>query len=170
VVEKLGKLLLLGILFHFASNSPLIAESKSAKKIQKHVTVPANAVKWEPLVEGAELAVLAGDPFNLQKKGVPFIFRVKHKDGFALKPHWHPMDEYITVLSGTMLLGTGDNFDDNPDHLETLNAESYAFMPKYERHFFITRGETIIQFHGIGPFRMTFVHPADDPRPVSERH
>jgi hypothetical protein len=137
---------------------------------QHHVVVPADAVKWEPLTEGAELAVLAGEPFNLTKVGVPFVFRVKHKDGFALKPHWHPMDEYITVLSGTMLLGAGNEFQTDATHVQELSAGGYAFMPGRMRHYFVTRGETIVQFQGVGPFRMTFVNAADDPRPPAERH
>jgi len=37
------------------------------------------------------VAVLQGDPFNMKAVGVPFTFRVKHQDGFILKPHWDPI-------------------------------------------------------------------------------
>ena len=37
-------------------------------------------------------------------------------------------------------------------------------MPKTMRHFAWAKGETIIQVHGIGPFEITYVNPADDPR------
>jgi len=146
------------------------SDKADAPKKPSHVMMTPEVMKWEPLSEGAEVVVLAGDPFNQKKVGVPFVFRVKHKDGFELKPHWHPMDERITVITGTMLLGTGDEFKTDPAHVTELPAGSYAFMPKIMRHYFITRGETIAQFEGIGPFRMTFVKETDDPQPPSERH
>jgi len=145
-------------------------DKSSPPKEGSHVMVRPEAMKWQPLSEGAEVVVLAGDPFNQTAVGVPFVFRVKHKDGFELKNHWHPMDERITIITGTMLLGTGDEFKTDPAHVTELPAGSYAFMPKIMRHYFVTRGETIAQFEGIGPFRMTFVRVADDPRPPNERH
>jgi len=145
-------------------------EKPDTSKQASHVMVPPSAMKWEPLSEGAEVVVLAGEPFNQKAVGVPFVFRVKHKDGFELRPHWHPMDERITVITGTMLLGTGEEFKTDPEHVTELPAGSYAFMPKIMRHYFVTRGETIAQFEGIGPFRMTFVKISDDPRPPNERH
>jgi hypothetical protein len=37
-------------------------------------------------------------------------------------------------------------------------------MPKGNRHFAWTKGETIVQLHGIGPWGVTYVNPSDDPR------
>jgi hypothetical protein len=37
-------------------------------------------------------------------------------------------------------------------------------MPKGMRHYAAAKGETIIQVHGTGPFDITYVNPADDPR------
>jgi hypothetical protein len=160
-----------GALAHTNVNHVKRAATGKATRVHRtHVVITPETIRWEPLTEGAEIIVLAGDPFNLKKRGVPFVFRVKHKDGFALKPHWHPMDEYITVLTGAMLLGTGDEFKTDPAHVREMPAGSYAYMPKIMRHYFVTRGETVVQFQGIGPFRMTFVNPADDPRPPAERH
>ena len=160
----------------FALSQTTVNSSKSNRAVKSrrvnrtHVVIAPDAIRWQALSDGAEIIVLAGDPFNLKKKGLPFVFRVKHRDGFELKPHWHPMDEYITVLTGTMLLGTGKEFKTDPAHVREMPAGSYAYMPKIMRHYFVTRGETIVQFQGIGPFRMSFVNPADDPRPPGERH
>jgi len=38
-------------------------------------------------------------------------------------------------------------------------------MPPRTPHYARTRGETIIQLHGTGPWGITYVNPADDPRP-----
>jgi hypothetical protein len=32
------------------------------------------------------------------------------------------------------------------------------------KHFVWTKGETVAQFHGIGPWSIQYVNPADDPR------
>ena len=42
-------------------------------------------------------------------------------------------------------------------------------MPKTMRHFAMAKGETIIQLHGIGPFEITYVNPADDPRKKEDK-
>ena len=31
------------------------------------------------------------------------------------------------------------------------------------RHFGLSKGECILQVHGMGPFKVNFVNPADDP-------
>jgi len=36
-------------------------------------------------------------------------------------------------------------------------------MPKRARHFAQTKGDTVIQLTGVGPFKVIYVNPADDP-------
>src|SRR5262245_36959138 len=67
-----------------------------------HVMVRPSEIKWGPappgLPPGAQFAVLAGDP----TKSVPFVIRAKLPDGYKVPPHWHPSDENVTVLQGTL--------------------------------------------------------------------
>jgi quercetin dioxygenase-like cupin family protein len=135
-----------------ASESPPVAH---------HVMLTPAEIKWQPfpvLGPGIQSAMLSGDP---NKVGSPFIFRLKMPDGTKVPPHWHPVDEHVTVISGTFLFGTGEKFDTNA--LRELPAGSYAFMPKRTRHFALAKGDTIIQLNGVGPFRVIYVNPADDP-------
>src|SRR4051812_5598087 len=77
----------------------------------KHVIVRPAALKWGPnpsLPAGAQTAVLIGDP---KKGGSIYVMRVKLPDGFKVPPHWHPHDENVTVLQGTLLIGAGEKFD-----------------------------------------------------------
>jgi hypothetical protein len=37
-------------------------------------------------------------------------------------------------------------------------------MPKGMHHYAWASGETVVQLHGIGPFAITYVNAADDPR------
>jgi hypothetical protein len=127
-----------------------------------HVMVTPEDVKWGPaspkLPPGAQFAVLVGDPSN---PGVPYVFRAKAPDGFSVPPHWHPTDENVTVISGIFMLGFGERFDKGA--IRALGAGSYAMLPAKMAHYNVMKGETILQFHGIGPYDIQYVNPADDP-------
>lgn len=70
-------------------------------------------------------------------------------------PHWHPEDEHVVVVQGTWYLGAGDRF--SRSDLREMTVGAYALVPKKMNHFAWSKGDTIIQVHGIGPFRITFV-------------
>lgn len=129
----------------------------------KHVIVEPDSIKWGPgpasLPAGAQMAVLDGDP---SKAGVPFVIRAKLPDGYRVAPHFHPTAENVSVLSGTFLVGMGDTFTESS--MTTLGAGGFAKMPKGMHHYAMTKGETVIQVHGVGPFAITYVNPSDDPR------
>ena len=38
-----------------------------------------------------------------------------------------------------------------------------ASIPPNHPHYVMTRGETVVQVHGVGPFSLTYVDPADNP-------
>jgi len=139
-----------------ADDEPKHADDKD------HVVVTPDKIKWGPappsLPSGAEAAVLVGDP---AKKGA-YTIRVKLPDGYKVPPHWHPTDENVTVIQGTFNIGRGEKFD--AGDTQALPAGSYARMPKTMRHFAWAKGETILQVHGDGPFEITYVNAADDPR------
>jgi quercetin dioxygenase-like cupin family protein len=127
-----------------------------------HVTVSPSEVKWGPaspkLPPGARFAILVGDP---KVPGAAYVFRAKLPDGYSVPPHWHPMDENVTVISGTFLLGFGERLDKAATR--ELTAGSYAMLPKNVPHYNVMKGETILQFHGIGPYDIEYVNPEDDP-------
>lgn len=122
----------------------------------------AAGLKWKDgppsLPPGAQIAVLEGDP----AKPGPFVFRVKVPDGYKIPPHTHPKNERVTVISGTFNLGMGDKFD--ATKTEALPAGTYGTWPSGMKHFVWTKGETVVQFHGDGPWVIEYLNPADDPR------
>jgi hypothetical protein len=162
---KLGLVIiaLLGIVSLGVAQTVQKAKRKSTGHSAAHVIVTPDQIKWGPappsLPPGSELAVLEGDP---SKPGVPFTFRAKFPDGYKVMPHWHPTDERVVVLQGSLGLGLGDKF--NPSAGHELPTGSYASMPKGVRHYAWGIGETVIQVSGIGPFEIHYVNPADDPR------
>lgn len=121
-----------------------------------------DTIKWQDgppsLPPGAKIAVLEGDP----TKPGPFVFRVKVPDGYKIPPHTHPKPERVTVVSGTFNLGMGDKFD--ATRTEALPAGTYGTWPTGMKHFVWVKGETVVQFHGDGPWVIEYVNPADDPR------
>jgi hypothetical protein len=127
-----------------------------------HVMVTPSSVMWGPgpasVPAGAQAALLEGDP----AKPGPFTLRLKMPDGYKIAPHFHPADEHVTVIQGTFVLGMGEKFEQSAGR--DLTVGSFAVMPTGTRHFAWTKGETIIQLHGVGPWGLIYVNPADDPR------
>lgn len=128
-------------------------------------TVNQRDLKWgdAPAVfpKGAQLAVLHGNPFA---PGA-FAVRLKLPAGYKIAPHWHTQDEHLTVLSGTFVLHMGDSMDAEGHQIA---AGGYHFLPGKMHHAALAQGETVVQVHGIGPFDMHYLNPADDPSKTAE--
>ena len=133
-------------------------EESSAHKI-----IHYGDLKWTPIIPGWEMATVSGDS---SKDGEPFVIRLRGADGSKVPPHWHPTDENVTVLKGTFLVGMGESYDDSK--LLTMNVGNFTLMPKEVRHFANCKSETIIQVHGLGPFKVNWVNPADAPMPPAK--
>jgi quercetin dioxygenase-like cupin family protein len=129
------------------------------------------AVLWEPeklrwqdgpasLPPGAKMALLEGDP---GQEGF-FCMRLRLPDGYRIPPHVHPKTERLTVLSGTFHLGMGEKFDARA--ARPMRAGSFGYWPAGMKHFVWTRGETVVQLHGVGPWQIVYLNPDDDPRNV----
>jgi len=116
------------------------------------------SVTWVEAGNGTDFAILSGSP---DAGGSPFVLRLRFADQVRIPPHWHPVDEHITVIAGTFYLGMGQKF--NESTAKEMPAGSYGFMPKEMRHFGWAKGTTIIQIHGIGPFKTNWVDPVGRP-------
>jgi len=53
--------------------------------------------------------------------------------------------------------------------MKELPAGSYGMLPAEMRHFAIARTAATIQVHGMGPFVLNYVNPADDPSKADAR-
>lgn len=110
------------------------------------------------LPAGAKLAIIEGP---VTEAG-PFTFRLKVPANYKLPAHWHAAIEHVTVISGTFNMGVGDKLETSKT--KPLTAGSVAIMQPKTNHFWWTAEETIVQIHGIGPWAINYVNPADDPR------
>ena len=137
------------------------ANAADDDKQPQHMYTPKE-IRWQPgppsLLPGAQMAVLEGDP---NKPGF-FAMRLRCPDGYKVMPHWHPKQERVTIISGTLNLGMGDTYDTAAVH--PLTAGSYSTMPAGMRHFAFAKGVTEIQLATNGPWTIHYVNPADDPR------
>lgn len=136
--------------------APAAAEAKTAHLLQP------DALQWGEgppgLPSGAKAAVLTGDP---GKAGF-YTVRIQMPAGYRVMPHWHPMDEHVTVISGSFSVGMGDKFD--KDAMQKLAPGGYGQMPAEMRHYAWSETGATIQVSGVGPFAITYVNPEDDPR------
>ncbi len=119
-------------------------------------------VKFGPappfLPAGAQLAVLEGDPMAATGD---YTVRLKMPDGYKIAPHTHPARENVSVLSGTIKVGMGDQFD--ASKMMSFGAGSFAYMDPSMHHYAAASGETVIQIHGMSPLKINYINPADDP-------
>ena len=127
----------------------------------QHVLVEGKELKWgapPPIFEqSAKFTVVSGDP---GKAGL-YVVRLDMPAGYKIMPHWHPTDEHVTVLSGTFALGMGEKFEESK--MKALQANGYALLPAEMRHYAMAKSRAVVQVHGMGPFQLTYVNPADDP-------
>ena len=134
--------------------------SAYAQSAPTHLMVKPDELKWAPLGSlpcGAQAAVIEG-PMNEAK---PFTVRIKFPADCKIMPHWHPAVEHVTVVSGAFGMGVGDAHDAQKGMI--LPVGSVAIMQPNAHHFGWTTQETIVQIHGVGPWGITYVNPADDP-------
>ncbi len=78
--------------------------------------VNADALKWGAgpphLPAGVQIVILDGDP----SKTVPITLRLKMPAGYQIPAHWHPTQEDVTVLSGSLNVGMGDVLSKTGNH------------------------------------------------------
>jgi hypothetical protein len=66
------------------------------------------------------------------------------------------------VKSRTFLVGMGDKFD--VKQTKTMKKGDSGTMAAQQHHFAMAKGKTIVDVKSTGPFAITYVNPADDPR------
>lgn len=108
-------------------------------------------IPWGPVTpQGSQVALLYGDP---AKPGI-YVLLNKWLPGHMSKPHFHENDRFITVISGTWWLGTGDEWD--PNKTTPMPVGSYVRHIAKQIHWDGAKDqETVIQIVGIGPATST---------------
>lgn len=149
----------------FAAAMVSFATVASAQAKPANATASSSAGKsltWGPAPDafpaGAKMAVERGDP----SKSGEFVVRLSFPAGYKIPPHWHPTAEHVHIRSGEFLVGMGDALDQSktmkmaPGDTGTIGAKM--------NHFAIAPVPTVLSIRAEGPFAMTYVNAADDPR------
>jgi hypothetical protein len=109
-----------------------------------------NQLQWTEALPGAKQAVLTGDP---SKPGL-YVVLIKWSPHAMSRPHFHPNDRFITVISGTWWVGTGSKFD--PESTVPMPAGSFVTHFAKQVHYDGAKDqEAMIEIVGEGPATVT---------------
>jgi hypothetical protein len=112
--------------------------------------IPPDKIPWVDNPNGSSQAVLRGDP---EKPG-PYIVLYKWHTGHMSRPHFHPYDRFITVISGTWWVGTGTKYD--PASTVPLPAGSFVTHFGKQVHYDGAKdGDVVLEIVGDGPATST---------------
>jgi hypothetical protein len=124
--------------------------------------VTADNLHWtnvpNMLPSGAQFVILDGNPKNTGN----VTFRFKLPANYQLPPAYSQGVDRITVLSGTLNIGTGDKLDTSKG--TSLPAGSYVLVPAKLHHYIWASEDSIIQVSSMGPWTVKYVNAKDDPR------
>jgi hypothetical protein len=114
------------------------------------VKLPSN-IQWSGSpTSPSQNAVLLGDP---SKPGLYIQLTKWHPHNMS-RPHFHPNDRYITVISGTWWKGTGTKYD--PDSTVPIPAGSFVTDVAKGIHYDGAKDdEVVLEIVGMGPATAT---------------
>lgn len=100
---------------------------------------------------GTEIVHLSGDP----RQDNMFVMRIKFPPKTEIKPHTHPIDEYSTIISGTVYLGFGKKMDRTQS--KPLSAGTFVKIPAGTPHYAWSDDGAVVQITGKGPWRIDYI-------------
>ena len=141
--RKLATILALGLL-------PALANAADMLDPKAVTFQPPEQIKWNRNPSGTQTVVLAGNP------GAPglYVQMIKWAPNTGSRPHFHPNDRFITVISGTWYVGTGTTYD--PEAMVPIPAGSFVVHYGKQVHYDGARDEPVLlQIVGEGPATST---------------
>ena len=151
--------ILFSITLLLAAAAPSVAQAQHGEHDMKEHA--AASLAWAALEvpgfdTGMKLAVLQGNP----EEAAPYVVRLSFPAGYRFPPHWHPMAENLTVISGTFLLAMGETVDTAA--LKRYGPGDYLYIAPRSSHFGGADAATVIQLHGTGPFTINLTQAGTD--------
>jgi hypothetical protein len=91
------------------------------------------------------VAVVSGDP----AKAGPFTIRIAMPPDYAVRPHYHPTTERISVLEGTLHLGHGSKWDKQV--MKEVPSGAPVTIAAKEPHFVHAASRALLEVQSTGP-------------------
>src|SRR3954471_8552910 len=105
--------------------------------------VTPDELKWTTGPTGNPQARITGDP---ARAGL-YMYRSRFPANYRVQPHFHPDERMGMVISGTLLVGYGEKFDESK--MKIMPTGSIWAEPAGQPHFvWAKNGEVIIQIVG----------------------
>ncbi|MGD8808231.1 MAG: cupin domain-containing protein [Gammaproteobacteria bacterium] len=118
----------------------------TAQSDEGFVRLTPDDLEWTIAEEGPDRVTIAGDPAS---EGF-YVIRVRFRAGTWSRPHYHPNDRHVTVISGVWYTGTGTEVD--WDKSVPLYPGSYMLHPGGAVHWDGAMEEdVVVEIKGIGP-------------------
>jgi hypothetical protein len=134
----------------------------AANPAADQVLINAKNVKWSAapptLPKGAKVAVLHGDP----SADGQYVMRIMMPPRYKIPFHWHSKTEHVTVISGALFVANTETFDKRIAH--PVQQGGFLYLPARAQQFAFTKGATVIEIHGEGPYDVKYTNPSDDPQ------
>jgi len=107
--------------------------------------------QWDPAVHAAWI-------LGSEQSAGEYLLRVRIEPGGKIPPHTHPDERYTTVLSGSLHIAFGPDFDSAADLVLPTGAV-YVIPANQSHRIWAKDGEVIYQEAGRGPTATTFLNP-----------
>jgi quercetin dioxygenase-like cupin family protein len=120
-----------------------------------HRTLTVLALGETQWQAGPESAVRVAHVYSDPSRPGLFVQRMQMPPGTKTPPHWHAEDELITVISGSIYMGSGEFFDE--ENAKEVGPGGLVVIPARSHHFGGTRQGAVLQVQGIGPFEMNWL-------------
>lgn len=137
------------------------AFAHAADADKEHKVLVPNEIEWQEgpdfIEPGAELAVLAGHP----GEGA-FTARLKLPADYDIHAHEHTAPKYLTVISGAMHIGFGEELDKSEG--KKVETGSFVKVPAGHHHYEWFEEETVLQVHMNEAIEVIYSDPEKDPR------
>ena len=107
-----------------------IGSVRAADLDPKAITIQLpNQIKWVESPDGSASAVVRGDPTQPGEYALLIKWHAHHMS----RPHFHPNDRFVTVISGTWWVGTGTKFD--PEGTKPVPPGSFVLHTAKQVHY-----------------------------------
>lgn len=106
-------------------------------------------IEGPPSIPRSRMTVLEGNP---KEAGSLYTLRISVPNPAKLPPHFHPQDERVTVLEGSVLVGFGDVVDETK--ATRRKAGDFYVNPAGVHHYVSFDEPTLLQMTGIGPWEV----------------